>query len=406
VRLLLLLLLIPGFAAGQEKLSIPSLDGKLELPGYWFGAVASEPRPAVISLHGCGGLLDDKGGLSRNRYRVAEYFNVERMHTLLVDSFTPRGLKSVCETRLNLRSVDYDDRREDVYAAVRWLAQRPDVDRGRIAVVGYSNGGGTVLSVLDRTDKLVQAQPIRPRAAVAFYPPCTRFNQTWNYEIAAPLLLMIGALDDWTPPHHCEWLQGKVRRAQKDARFELILFPGSHHGFDGYGALQVRSGLPTKSGTATVGANPEARDKALRRMFEFLSESMELPLSLSHEARFNGHRYAVPAQSGFARADDVAAVPLSEKGRARYAHYLRLGAPKAFAITEKGGWYLRSDDAEAMQVVLQRCAEAGVRCWLYAVDDRVVWNRERAQRTALAGLRRSAPLTRAHGGARGVPELN
>jgi dienelactone hydrolase len=386
----------------MEQFSIPSLDGKLQLPGYWSEALASEPRPAVISLHGCGGLLDTKGGLSRNRYRVSEYFNVERMHMLAVDSFTPRGLKSICETPPRQRTFNYEQRREDVFAAIRWLAQRPNVDRNRIAIVGYSNGGSTVLSVLDRTEKRVQGQPIQPKAAVAYYPSCRDFAEMWSYEIAAPLLLMIGALDDWTSPHYCERLHDKVKRAQRGASFELILYPGSHHGFDGYGPIQVRGGLPTKTGAATVGANPEAREKSLRRMFEFLSESFEMPLSLTHEARFNGHRYVLPAESGFARADDLTAVPLSEKGRARYAQYLALGAPKAFAITEKGGWYWRSDDTEAMRVVLQRCAEAGTRCWLYAVDDRVVWSRNVAARTGLAGLQRSAPLTRAPG----VPALD
>ena len=84
---------------------------------------------------------------------VAEYFNVERMHFLAIDSFTPRGLKSICETRQNLRTIDQEGRRDDVFAAIRWLAQRPDVDRNRIAVVGYSNGGSTVLYVVDRTKR-------------------------------------------------------------------------------------------------------------------------------------------------------------------------------------------------------------------------------------------------------------
>jgi dienelactone hydrolase len=386
-------------AHGMEKHSIPSLDGRQPLDGYWFDTLAPGPRPAVISLHGCGGLLDAKGGLSRNRYRVAEYFNVEGMHMLALDSFTTRGIKSICETASRLRTFDYEERREDVYAAIRWLSQRADVDRARIAVVGYSNGGSTVLSVVDRTDKLVRAQPLHPRAAVAFYPGCIRFNEMLNYEIVAPLLLMIGALDDWTAPVHCQRLQGKVRRAQKDAWFEYLEFPGAHHGFDGYGPLQVRAGLPTRTGTATVGGNPEAREKALRRMFEFLSEKMDSALSLSHEARFNGHRYAVPPDSGFAGIDDLAAVPLGEKGRERYAHYLKLGAPKAFAITEKRGWFLRSDDSEAMAVVLRHCQRAKVRCWLYAVDDRVVWAPEAEGRTDAGKLRRVAPPTRALSGA-------
>ena len=132
-------------------------------------------------------------------------------------------------------------------------------------------------------------------------------------------------------------------------------------------------------------------------MFEFLSSNLEVRLVLDHDARFDGHRYAVPPDSGFARAEDVAAVPLSEKGRERYAHYLTLGAPKAFAITEKKGWFLRSDDAEAMAVVLRHCERAKVRCWLYAVDERVVWTREPAARTDAARLQRVAPPTRAFG---------
>ena len=396
--LLALLLLGASPVAGMEPVSIPSLDGKLQLPGYLFEAVTAGPRPAVISLHGCGGLLDAKGGLSRNRYRVAEYFNVEGMHMLAVDSFTPRGVKSICEIPSRQRTLDYETRREDVFAAIRWLAQRPNVDRDRIAIVGYSNGGSTVLSVLDRTDRLVKAQPIQPRAAIAYYPGCQPFADMWSYELSAPLLLMIGALDDWTAPHHCERLHTKVRRA-----FELIVYPDSHHGFDGYGPIQVRTGLPTRSGGATTGGNPDAREKSLRRMFDFLSERLEVPLAMSHEARFQGHRYVVPPASGFARIDDVAAVPLNEKGRARYQHYLGLAAPKAFAITEKGGWFFRAEDTEAMNAVLQLCAKAGSRCWLYAVDDRVVWSPDAAARLGSGRLQRSAPPTKS---ASAAPQLD
>ena len=50
--LLALLLLGASPVAGMEPVSIPSLDGKLQLPGYLFEAVTAGPRPAVISLHG------------------------------------------------------------------------------------------------------------------------------------------------------------------------------------------------------------------------------------------------------------------------------------------------------------------------------------------------------------------
>lgn len=378
-------------AAGVEVVSIPSRDGRLQLSGHWFEAVGTGPRPAVVSLHGCGGLLDDRGRPGRNRLRVAEYFNVERIHVLLLDSFTPRGVKSICETPVSRRSIQYEDRRDDAFAAIRWLAGRPGVDASRIGVIGYSHGGGTVLSVLDRTESAVRGQPFQPRAAVAFYPPCSRYVRMWRYEIGAPLLLMIGELDDWTPAHHCVSLHARVTRAQPDPSFELIVHPGSHHGFDGYGPVTLRRGLPTRTGAATVGANPEARDRALRRTFEFLSAHLGAPLRLSHDERFTGHRYAVPAPSGFAAIDDVGAVPLDDAGRERYRHYLARSAPRAFAISERGGAFLAADDTEAMKTALAACGAARARCWLYAVDDRVVWSGDAEARIDAGKLRRATP---------------
>ena len=58
--------------------------------------------------------------------------------------------------------------------------------------------------------------------------------------------------------------------------FELIVYPGAHHGFDGYGPVRIRPGLPTPSGQATVGGHAEAREHALLRMIEFLAAKLDL----------------------------------------------------------------------------------------------------------------------------------
>ena len=286
----LALLCLAGRLAGAvELVSIPPQDGKLQLSGHWFKASASEPRPTVITLHGCSGALDEKGNLNKNWIREAGYFNAEKMHLLVLDSFTPRGQKSICEMHVSRRSVHEEDRRDDVFAAMRWLAQRTDVDLTRIAVIGRSHGGSVVLSTLDRSDKSVQAQTLKPKAAIALYPGCAKFTKMWDYELSAPLLLMIGALDDWTPSKYCVTLQEKVQRAQKDASFEMHVFPDSHHAFDGMAPVRVRTNIGnTRNGTATVGGNPEYREKAHRRMFEFISEQFGTPLLLTHEERLRG----------------------------------------------------------------------------------------------------------------------
>lgn len=289
--LVALALALAGWHAGAalEQVSFPAADGKLQLAGYWFAAGAGEPRPAVIALHGCSGPLNGKGQLSAGLRRYAGYFNAERMHFLAVDSFTPRGLGSICEIPNTRRAIDEEGRRDDVFAAMRWLAAQPGVDASRIVVAGWSHGAQTVLSVMDATDKSVHAQPVQPRAAVAFYPGCLKFQKMFNYELSAPLLLLIGALDDWTAPGPCEALGRGLGKPGQPA-FEMTVYPGSYHGFDGLSPISIRENVGnTRSGRATVGGNPEAREQSHVRMFDFLAAQLGVPLVMSHAQRLHGH---------------------------------------------------------------------------------------------------------------------
>ena len=87
-----------------------------------------------------------------------------------------------------------------------------------------------------------------------------------------------------------------------------------------------------------------------------------------------GHAHAVPSDSGFAAITDVNAVPLRMAGKDRYQHYLTLPSPKAFVVTEKGDWKIFSKSADVMALGLDYCEQQTIGCWLYAVDDKVVWN--------------------------------
>ena len=391
----LVLGLLLGLAHAGGPVTIPSQDGKLQIPAYWFDTGDKEPRPVVIGLHGCGGGLDSKGNFAPRLFRYGGYFNAERMHFLALDSFTPRGFKSICEIPNRQRTINESDRRQDVFAAIDWLVKQPSVDASRIVVLGWSHGAQTVLSSIDATDRYVQAQKVQPRAAVAFYPGCLGVNRTLNYEVHMPLLIMIGELDDWTLASECVSLQARLQKNSANAPVDLVVYPGSYHGFDGTGPVKVMEGLGnTRTGKASVGGNPAAREASHARMFEFLSAQFGQPLLLSHAQRFKGHHYVVPPASGFAAADDLNAVPLSEAGKARYAHFRSLPSPKAFAVTEKGGWYFNAGEPEAIATTFQSCAKAGSKCWLYAVDDRVVWQPDVAARAGEAGLKRAGAAAR------------
>ncbi len=88
----------------------------------------------------------------------------------------------------------------------------------------------------------------------------------------------------------------------------------------------------------------------------------------------------LPPATDFAALDDVKALPLSDEGRERYAHFLTLPKPRAFVVYEDGAWRFYSKDPESMTKALDYCARQGRRCWLYAVDDRVVWSADLARR--------------------------
>jgi len=109
-------------------------------------------------------------------------------------------------------------------------------------------------------------------------------------------------------------------------------------------------------------------------------------------ARALPHTLPVPAKSGFAEANDVDAVPVSAAGKDRYAHFLALPRPRAFAVAEDGSWRFWADDPDAMTKALDDCARAGKRCWLYAVDDRVVWDADAARRIASSAQLRAGAV--------------
>lgn len=107
--------------------------------------------------------------------------------------------------------------------------------------------------------------------------------------LSAPLLLLIGELDDWAAASPCEALGRRLGKPGQPA-FEMTVYPGSYHGFDGLSPISIRENVGnTRSGRATVGGNPEAREQSHVRMFDFLAAQLGVPLVMSHAQRLHGH---------------------------------------------------------------------------------------------------------------------
>ncbi len=238
----------PAWRSAQA-LRITSRDGT-PITGWWLSAqepvAAPAPQPVVVLLHGCGGLystLNDRAGqLTQRHGGFADRLRAEGWHVVLPDSLTARGERSLCEQPLAQRRVHQAHRRDDVLGTLAWLAQQPWADAARVAVVGWSHGGSAVLASTDLSDPLVRAHAQQPRIALAFYPGCSEALRR-SYRPSAPLVMLLGEKDDWTPAEPCVRLGAAV-----GAR--VTVYPDSHHGFDSpTGRVQHLPNVPN-------GANP------------------------------------------------------------------------------------------------------------------------------------------------------
>jgi dienelactone hydrolase len=263
-----------------ERVHFPSRDEAMTakaptpLTGLFFRPEGAGPFPAVVMLHGCAGLYGRSGRLTGRHAFWAEALRGHGYATLLVDSFTPRGLKQICTLKERpLRAGR--ERTMDAYGALQYLHGRPDIAATRIGLLGWSHGGVTTLFAVD------PATPARPavdpardfRAAVAFYPGCRPEAQlTWSTRV--PLLLLLGGRDEWTPAAHC--LVVAERAKALGSPVEAIVYPDAHHDFDAPDVpLRRRSGLAfAEGGSATVGTDPEARADAIHRVPEFFERHL------------------------------------------------------------------------------------------------------------------------------------
>jgi dienelactone hydrolase len=191
-----------------------TLSGDLQLPD------GPGPFPAVILAHGCAGF----------GYGDLTWLPLLRewgYATLTVESFASRGVTGVCATGslIPLQSVP------DVYGALRRLATHPKIDAQRIVLMGFSHGGIVTLNAATTWAANLHAPAGQPRfrGFVAFYPYCNnRYPE--RDEIAAPLRIHTGALDDWTPARPCvDWVDALKARGQDAA---IHVYAGAHHSFD------------------------------------------------------------------------------------------------------------------------------------------------------------------------------
>ncbi|KZT14493.1 hypothetical protein A1D30_18340 [Acidovorax sp. GW101-3H11] len=260
-------------APALQRVDLPPLPSGVVLHAHWLPAEGAERRPAVLALHGCGGLYTKGGGLAVRYRETAERLHAAGYAVLMPDSFGSRGLRDICQTRYRDRSVDVAQRVQDARAALAWLAAQPQVDARHIGVLGWSNGATTTLNLLEQ--RRTRPEPGEPAIAGAavFYPGCGPLAKRQAVLEAAPLLMLLGALDDWTPAQPCVDFARSLQARSGGGDITVQVYDNSYHGFDGTAPVRLRADVPNGTSPEGVhqGGNPEARAKSLAALDAFWS---------------------------------------------------------------------------------------------------------------------------------------
>lgn len=269
-----LILCVGQAVAAPQTVQVPTAgvsSAPAPLSAFVFSPQGTGKHAAVVMVHGCGGAYGKDGQLNPRHTMWGEYLASQGYVALMLDSFGARGVTQICTIKFSERTIKEADRVGDAYAALAYLRQLPTVDANRIALLGWSHGGGVVLGAITQ-----RQQGDGFNAAVSFYPGCTSRNKKADsFHPYAPLLLLIGEADDWTPAEPCKALAATV--AARGEPMQLVTYPDTYHDFDNPALTTKRVRKEVPNGVnpgegVTIAPNPQAREDAKKRVVHFLAE--------------------------------------------------------------------------------------------------------------------------------------
>ena len=144
----------------------------------------------------------------------------------------------------------------------------PQIDGKRIATIGYSHGGWTLMWAVATE---AQYPDVDIRAFIMFYPTCTGWKTLPG---STPVLMLLGGKDDWTPAAPCEALAQSASRTR--GHITAVVYPDAFHAFDSPGIIGRRIVPDARGGLgATIEYNPKAHEDAEKQVRAFLTANLK-----------------------------------------------------------------------------------------------------------------------------------
>lgn len=271
----------PDNKESTQIITLTNPTGGNPLRAVLFLPASSVPVPAVVVMHGSGGLWSStdtthtKMALQFKGW--VDSFRVHKIAALFIDSFTPRGVEDFHNEAppANLFVAAEFVRPRDAYAGLDYLRTLPKIIPQKIALLGYSHGGTTVLSTMVDADAVAKTTPwsvvssnvtytdgvlapaARPAsggfvAAVSYYPGAAMFSyygkpgtpSNGKYVPYAPVMIHAAALDPLyttlynntdnnTQISAYDGLMLKAKLNPASAAMTKYEYAGASHSFDG-----------------------------------------------------------------------------------------------------------------------------------------------------------------------------
>ncbi|MEO1192126.1 MAG: dienelactone hydrolase family protein [Pseudomonadota bacterium] len=187
-------------------------------------ASAEQPVPAVILLHGAGGVL------STRELTYGPQFAEQGVAALIINSFAPRRdfASGFFQRLFNVTEIMIV---ADAYAGLAYLDSLPQVDGSRVALIGFSYGGmASTLAAYTQVAEAFAPEGRRFVGHIAYYAPCIiRADETET--TGAPVLLLNGGQDALLDPERCDEVVADLEGGGSEV--ELVVYPDAMHQWDG-----------------------------------------------------------------------------------------------------------------------------------------------------------------------------
>lgn len=198
---------------GQEKQRV---FGQLTIP---VDSLNSDKKyPLIIGVAG-------SMGWRKHHLDYLKMYQEQGFATFQLNSFKSRGITSTVgsQDEVTIAAVILD-----AYRALEKLAKHPKINEDKVAITGWSLGGGVTLFAGWLPLKEAITDQVSFAAHLAFYPPCFINPENLSFT-KAPIHILIGEADDWTPAKPCEDL---VEKLSNTTNISITTYPDAHHGFD------------------------------------------------------------------------------------------------------------------------------------------------------------------------------